>query len=72
MYMELKEKIVDLQTGEIIWRDYTPEEIAEVKVYKAKIEEEKKLAEEKRLARQAILNRLGITEEEAKLLLGGN
>lgn len=30
------------------------------------------LEENKKIQRQALLDRLGITEEEAKLLLGGN
>jgi hypothetical protein len=37
--------------------------------YNLKIEEEKRNAKTKR---QALLDKLGITEEEARLLLGGN
>lgn len=64
-----KEKIVNIETGEETWRDYTPAEIAEVE--KAQAEAAAKAAEEaeKETARKTIFDRLGITEEEAKLLL---
>lgn len=64
-----KEKIIDLQTGEETWRDYTPEEIAEVE--QAQAEAAAKAAElaEKEVARKTIFDKLGITEDEAKLLL---
>jgi hypothetical protein len=65
-----KEKIVDVTTGEVSWRDYTSEEIKAVE--KNQAEEEAKLeAEAQRVADKAVLlQRLGITEDEAKLLLG--
>lgn len=65
-----KEKIIDSQTGEETWRDYTPEEITEVEkaLAKAKIKEAEQAAKAEQ--RAALLERLGITEEEAKLLLG--
>jgi len=64
-----KEKIVNAGTGEETWRDYTDAEIAEVEA--AKAEAAKIAADEEAKAAQkaALLNRLGITEEEAKLLL---
>jgi len=66
-----KEKIVNLETGEEIWRDYTPEEIAEVE--KAKKEAEARSAElaEKEAIRQRALAKLidlGLTEEEIAAL----
>jgi len=65
-----KEKIVNGLTGEESWRDYTEQEIAEVEQAKIEaatyIENEKKKA----LERIAILEKLGITEDEARLLLG--
>jgi hypothetical protein len=66
----LNEKIIDLQTGEEIIRPYTKAEIAELEAENAKAEE--KLIEKaaKATARQAIFARLGITAEEAALLLG--
>lgn len=64
-----KEKIVNAITGEETWRDYTDAEIAEVEKAQAKAAAEAKEATEKDAARKAILEKLGITEEEAKLLL---
>jgi hypothetical protein len=74
MYMErnmYKEKIVNVKTGEETWRDYTAEEIAEVEKAKAEAAAKATEAAEKEAARKAIFDKLGITEEEAKLLLGG-
>ena len=70
--MTYKEKIINLETGEEVWRDYTPEEIAEVEA--AQAEAAARIAEqaEKDAARKAILEKLGLSEEEARLLLGGN
>lgn len=72
--MKINERFFDAQTGETtdIERDMTAAELAE---YNATIERKtKKAAEqaEKDAARQALLDKLGITEDEAKLLLGGN
>ena len=64
-----KEKIVDALTGEETWRDYTKAEIAEVEAAQAKSAQRKAEAEAKAAEKAALLNRLGITEEEAKLLL---
>ena len=62
----------NIETGEVTQRDATKEELAQV----AKDEAELKvrLAEEvaKAAAKQALLAKLGITEDEAALLLGGN
>jgi hypothetical protein len=64
-----KEKIVNVLSGKETWRDYTAEEIAEVEKAqaeaKAEAEAEAKAASDK----AALLDRLGITEDEAKLLL---
>ena len=63
-------RIHDLETNEIIDREMTA---AEYKIYQAeeKIEADRKAAAEaKAAARQAILDRLGLTADEAKLLLG--
>lgn len=59
----------NLSTGEIIEREMTD---AELEVYEAEaIEESRKVAEaaEKVAKRGAILERLGLTEDDAKLLL---
>lgn len=64
-----KEKIINAETGEETWRDYTPEEIAEVE--KAQAEAIKMANERNKIlaAKTVLLEKLGITEEEAKLLL---
>jgi hypothetical protein len=63
-------KIVNCTTGEEIVRDATANEIAEIE-----LRQEKRLAEKaelaaKELERQEILDRLGLTADEAKLILG--
>lgn len=65
-------KIVEIncETGEEIVRDMTPEELADANERKAKVEAEQAEAEAKAAARQVILDRLGLTEDEARLLLG--
>lgn len=64
-----QEKIINLETNQIIWRDYTPAEIAEVEAAQAKAEAKQIELETKATEKAALLNRLGITAEEAKLLL---
>ena len=67
---QYQEIILDVTTNEITTRQYTNEEIAEVEAQKAKmLEQEQKFLEHSK-QRAALLERLGITEEEAKLLLG--
>jgi hypothetical protein len=65
-----KEKIVDIQTGEETWRDYSPEEIAELEANQAKVQEALAVQETKNAKRQAVLAKLGLTPEEAQALLG--
>ena len=62
-------KIVNCETGEEIVRDATTEEIAEIEASKAEQLSKRAEAEAKEAARQAILDRLGLTAEEASLLL---
>jgi hypothetical protein len=65
-------KIVNCETGEEIVRDANDQEIAQMEVYAA--EEVARQAKEvaKAQAKEELLKRLGITAEEAQLLLGGN
>ena len=67
--MTFQEKIIDLTTGEEIFRDYTPQEMSEAAALQAKVserfEENQKLID----AKLSVLQKLGITEDEAKLLL---
>lgn len=60
----------NIETGEAIERDATPEEIERKELYVAEVAAEAKAEAEKAKAKVALLERLGITEDEAKLLLG--
>ena len=51
-------------------RDATPEEIEAIEIHQAEVAAKAEAQTAKAAARQAVLERLGITEEEAKLLLG--
>jgi uncharacterized protein (UPF0371 family) len=62
-------KIVNCSTGEEIIRDATNEEIAQLEINSANDEKRKTEEEAKATQRQAILDRLGLTSEEASLLL---
>ena len=71
-----KIRIHNIETDEIIDREMSFEEYKkfqqEEKKYLEFKENEKAEADAKAAQRQALLNRLGITEEEARILLGGN
>lgn len=63
-------RIHDLELNEVIDREMT---VAEFKVYQTELENNaaKELAvQTKEAERQAILDRLGLTADEAKLILG--
>jgi len=62
-------KIHNVETGEIIERDMTTEEILEIEAKAEKDAQLKAEAEAKAEAKAALLEQLGITEEQAKLLL---
>ena len=64
------EKIVDVITGEETIREYTKEEVAAVEQSQAEAADLAAKEAAKFIARLAILSKLGITEEEARLLLG--
>lgn len=68
-----KEKIFNAQSGEETWRDYTDAEIAELEKAQAdkatKAAAEAQVKAEAAAAKAALLAKLGITAEEAKLLL---
>lgn len=63
-------KIVNVETGEEIVRDATTEEIAQMQLDAANDAALKAEAKAKATARQAILDRLGLTADEAALILG--
>ena len=62
-------KIVDLETGQEIIRDATDAEIAQMEIDAANAAARKAEAEAKAQAKAQLLAQLGITEEQAKLLL---
>jgi hypothetical protein len=62
-------KEVNTQTGEINLRDFTENELEALEAYKIKEAAKLKIEKEKAAAKAALLERLGITQEEAKLLL---
>ncbi len=62
-------KIVNAQTGEEIIRDMNEAELAQLDIDKAAAEAQIQAIEEKAAAKAALLSRLGMTEDEAKLLL---
>ena len=66
--------IVNCETGETVERELNKAEKDQQKIDeaadKAKLLAEQAEAEAKETARQAILDRLGLTADEAKLLLG--
>ena len=61
--------IHDLATNEIIERDMTAEELAVALADKAAAEQRAQELIEAEAAKQALLNRLGLTADEARLLL---
>ncbi len=62
-------KIVDASTGEEIEREMNAEELAQWQKDKAKAEAEVEAKADAAAAKSALLERLGLSEQEAKLLL---
>lgn len=65
-------RIHNLETDKITDREMTDSEFAQYQADQAAEIARQAEATVKATARQALLNKLGITEEEARLLLGGN
>jgi hypothetical protein len=63
-------RIHDVETNEIIDREMNDLEFAQYEINKAAQIAEQAEAEAKAAEKQALLDRLGITADEAKLLLG--
>jgi len=62
-------KIVDAVTGKETIRDANSDELAQMQVDAAMAEAKKTEVQTKAIAKAALLNKLGITAEEAALLL---
>ena len=65
-------KIHNVETGEVVEREMNAEELAQLAADKVTGDAIKASEAAKAHERAALLERLGITEEEARLLLGGN
>lgn len=61
--------VLNVETGEMELVELSQDEIDDIATTKIKIEEERAKIEQEKLQKQSLLDRLGITEEEAKLLL---
>ena len=59
----------DVLTDEVVVRDMTEQELSELKAIRAAQTAKDKAAKDKAEAKADLLKRLGITEDEAKLLL---
>ena len=62
-------RVHNSETNEIIDREMTKEEIIQFEKIQAELTESSSINESKAVQRQAILDRLGLTPEEAALLL---
>jgi predicted flap endonuclease-1-like 5' DNA nuclease len=63
-------KIVDVTTGEEIIRDATAEELAQMEIDAANATARKAELTAKETAKAAILDRIGLTADELKTILG--
>lgn len=61
--------IIDCSTGETVERELSAEELAQQAIDEAAEQAKQAEAEAKAAAKAAVLAQLGITEEQAKLLL---
>jgi hypothetical protein len=65
-------RIHNTETNEVIDREMTNQEFTQYQADEAAYAARLADAETKATARQAVLNRLGLTEEEAQLIIGGS
>jgi hypothetical protein len=64
-----KIKIHNIETGEVIEREMNEEELAQWEADKTTAEAKAEAEAQAEVAKAALLERLGITEDEARLLL---
>ena len=64
--------IVNVETGEVTERELNAEELAQQAIDEAIFNAREQAKAEQTAAKQALLDKLGITAEEAQLLLGGS
>jgi hypothetical protein len=65
-------KIHNVETGEVTEREMTTDELAQMAIDEANFNASKETQAAKAHEKAALLAKLGITEDEAQLLLGGN
>ena len=65
-------RVINCETGEETLVPFTEEELAQQAIDEAEANARADAIAAKAAQRQALLSRLGITEEEARILLGGN
>ena len=65
-------KIHNVETGEIIEREMTADELKQQEIHLLNYQNQQAIEATKTAEKAALLAKLGITEEEAALLLGGN
>jgi curli biogenesis system outer membrane secretion channel CsgG len=68
--MKYIHRVVNANTSEVIDNDYTKKELDEVKANQTRIDAEIAEAEAKATAKSAILDRIGLTDDELKTILG--
>jgi hypothetical protein len=61
--------VFNMETGQEITREMTADELAQLNEAKAKASQDIADAEAREVAKAAILDRLGLTSDEAKILL---
>jgi hypothetical protein len=62
--------IIDCVTGEIVVRDFNDAELAQIEADKAQAKLDAKAVADKQAARQAVLDKIGLSADEAAALLG--
>lgn len=68
--MDNTKVVYDISDNSVIELPLTEEELAQKEIDRKKLEQQEKELKARENARQTILDRLGLTEEEARLLLG--
>lgn len=63
-------KIINVESGEVIERELNAEELAQQEIDEANFKKEQAKLAKKAAEKEAILNRLGLTAEEFKTILG--
>lgn len=67
---KLEVKIVDLETGKEIVRNANADELAQIEIDEANYKARAAAAKAKETAKAAILDRIGLTADELKTILG--